>query len=43
MIAPLVAAVEQAHRVSLTASERRSRELAAIGLITLLAAALRLW
>jgi hypothetical protein len=43
MIAPLVAAVEQAHRVSLTPSERRSRELAAIGLITLLAAALRLW
>jgi 4-amino-4-deoxy-L-arabinose transferase-like glycosyltransferase len=43
MIAPLVADVEKAHRVSLTASERRSRELVAIGLITLLAAALRLW
>src|SRR5471030_1386448 len=43
MMAPLVAASETAHSVSFTPPERRSLELAAIALITLLAAVLRLW
>jgi 4-amino-4-deoxy-L-arabinose transferase-like glycosyltransferase len=43
MIAPLVAAPETAESVRLTPHKSRSLELAAIGLITLLAAALRLW
>jgi 4-amino-4-deoxy-L-arabinose transferase-like glycosyltransferase len=43
MIAPLVAAPQKAQRVRLAPHEGRSLELAAIGLITLLAAALRLW
>jgi len=43
MIAPLVAVSEQALSVRLTPPGRRSLELTAVGLITLLAAGLRLW
>jgi len=43
MIAPLLAVSEQPHGVRLRPPEHRSVVLAVIGLITLLAAALRLW